>query len=82
MTSDLLKNLERSIYTFNLHNINEICFNKVLQLKNISEQSINNIKEFKELDYIAFDNCIDKYLEAFKLIKAESLDKISNTLID
>ena len=71
MSSDLLKNLERSIYTFNLHNINEICFNKVIQLKDINRQNNKTIKEFKELDFIEFDNCIDKYLEAFKIIKDE-----------
>ena len=75
--NDLFNNIERSIYTFNLGNINEICFNKVFN-------SSSNIK-FKtkplERDYVLYDNCLDKYFETFEIVK-NSIKKIIKEICD
>lgn len=66
--NDLFNNIERSIYTFNIGNINEICFNKVFN------KDSNKVPT--ELDYIKMDNCIDKYFETFEIVKNEIYEKL------
>jgi hypothetical protein len=62
--SELLKNVERTMYTFNFSNIVEICFNKT-----ISVDLNSNTKKLTENEKIKFDNCIDKYMSAFNIVK-------------
>ncbi len=61
--SELLKNVERTMYTFNYSNIVEICFNKT----NIEVNS--NTRKLTDSEKIKFDNCIDKYMSAFNIVK-------------
>lgn len=63
--SDLIKNVERSMYTFNFNNITEICFNKTIQL----DYKTNFNKKLSEIEKILFDNCIDKYMMSFNIVK-------------
>lgn len=68
--NDLFTNLERSLFTFNLSHINEICFNKIYP---------NGVQTAtKEADLIKFDNCVDKYIAAFKEVREVTKDKIFN----
>jgi hypothetical protein len=62
--SELLKNVERTMYTFNFNNIVELCFNKVVQI-----DPSNGSKKLTEKEKICFDNCIDKYMLAFGIVK-------------
>jgi hypothetical protein len=74
--SELVKNVERSMYTFNFNNIVEICFDKV-----ISNESKLKGNKLNEKERVAFDNCIDKYILSFNIVKEEAtehLDKIFN----
>jgi len=73
--SDLLKNVERTMYTFNFNNIVEICFDKTIKF----EGNKKNRKLCNE-EKILFDNCIDKYLSAFNIVKDTSLDHIEKLL--
>jgi hypothetical protein len=75
MSSDLLRNVERTMYTFNFNNIVEICFDKVIKF--------DKDKTAKRLDFnekILFDNCIDKYLNSFHIVKDTSLDHIQKLI--
>lgn len=67
----LVENLERSMFTFNLQKINEICFNKLN--KNIGSSN-DNLYDSK-INNDAVEICINKYLESFKVIKSK-LDKV------
>ncbi len=69
--SDLLKNVERTMYTFNFNNIVEICFDKTVKLEVDKSNRKLSIQE-----KVLFDNCIDKYLSAFHIVKDTSLDHI------
>jgi hypothetical protein len=61
--SELLKNIERTMYTFNFSNIVEICFNKTIKLEPGSS------KKLTENEKVLFDNCIDKYMLAFGIVR-------------
>lgn len=63
--SDLFTNLERSLYTFNFNNIVEICYDKVVKLE--SNNSLFKANRLTDDEKILFDNCIDKYMQSFKI---------------
>ena len=71
--SDLIKNVERSMFTFNVGNITEICFEKVI--KNINK---SYSKKLDDTEKSRLDNCIDKYLLAFNIVKEETNSHIEN----
>ena len=74
--SDLFKNIERSLYTFNFNNIVDICFDKV-----ISGNSLENINKSSKLtqdEKILIDNCIDKYMLSFNIVKDTSSQHLEN----
>jgi hypothetical protein len=74
--SDLFKNIERSLYTFNFNNIVDICFDKV-----ISGNSLENINKSSKLtqdEKILIDNCIDKYMLSFNIVKDTSTQHLEN----
>jgi hypothetical protein len=61
--SELLKNVERTMYTFNFNNIVELCFDKAIKVDGSGN------KKLSENEKILFDNCIDKYMMAFSVVK-------------
>jgi hypothetical protein len=63
--SELLKNVERTMYTFNFNNIVEICFNKTIKLDSMQP----GVKKLSDSEKILFDNCIDKYMLAFGVVR-------------
>lgn len=71
--SDLLKNVERAMYSFNFNNIVEICFDKTINFST-EENKINSKLSIEEK--VLFDNCIDKYMSAFNIVKDTSLNHI------
>ena len=73
--SDLLKNVERTMYTFNFSNIVEICFDKTVKFEKDNNNTRLSIEE-----KILFDNCIDKYLNSFHIVKDTSLEHIEKLL--
>lgn len=73
--SDLLRNVDRTMYTFNFNNIVEICFDKTVKLE---KDKINSRLSMEEK--ILFDNCIDKYLNSFHIVKDTSLEHIEKLL--
>lgn len=72
MSSDLFKNIERSMMTFNVGAINEICFNKVIPNKDALSSKTS------ESQFVEFDNCIDKYMLAFEEVKLSVLHKLES----
>ena len=72
MSSDLFKNIERSIFTFNVGAISEICFHKVIPGKDVLKSKTT------ESQIVEYDNCIDKYMLAFEEVKLTILHKLSS----
>lgn len=62
-----LKNLDRTMLTFNLHNIAEVCFNHVFKRKQISEMKDN--KRLSDIQQVMIDECIEKYMQSFKVVQ-------------
>jgi len=73
--SDLIKNVERAMFTMNFNNIVEICFDKTIML-----EGNNKNKKLTTEEKILFDNCIDKYISSFHIVKETSLDHIEKLL--
>jgi hypothetical protein len=69
--SELLKNVERSMYTFNFNNIVELCFDKV-----ITNESKLKGNKLNDKERVAFDNCIDKYMLSFNIVKEEAIEHL------
>jgi len=75
-SSDLFKNVERSLFTFNLNNIIEICYDKAIQgegkqiQKSQAKLSIN--------EKVLLDNCIDKYMSSFNIVKETTIEHLDN----
>ena len=65
--SELFKNVERSLYTFNFNNIVEICFDKIVVLN--KDRYFIKSPKLSEDEKILFDNCIDKYMQSFNIVK-------------
>ena len=38
-SNPLLENLDRTVFTFNMHNLSEMCFNHVFKSKTLQKQS-------------------------------------------
>ena len=76
MSNELVDNIERSMYTFNLNNIVDLCFQKVI----LKQEKLSGVK-LNDTEKVAFDNCIDKYMLSFNLVKevtSDHLDRIFN----
>lgn len=56
-----LPEIKKLIQNYNLHRLNEICYDKIRKQKKSNEKS-----KFSEKDFIEFDNCIDKYLQTYE----------------
>jgi hypothetical protein len=67
-----LKNLDRAMLTFNLHNIGEVCFNHVFKRKAFKEDSplvdIQSQGRLTDEQQRLIDECIDKYMQSFKVV--------------
>ncbi len=74
--SDLFKNVERSLFTFNLNNIVEICFDKVINTEGKSFQIGNPKLSINEK--VLLDNCIDKYMSSFNIVKDTTMVHLDN----
>lgn len=72
--SDLIKNIERTMFTFNFNNIVEICFDKTIKFEG------NTNKKLTTDEKILFDNCIDKYLGSFHIVKDTTMEHIEKLL--
>ena len=70
---ELLKNVERSMYVFNLNNIIDICYEKSINFKENKEVS----NRLSQSEKFLVDNCIDKYMQSFGIVKNETLSHVS-----
>lgn len=59
-----LKNAERTLFTFNTHQITEFCFHYISQQRR--RQDAPNW-EFSKSDGLLVDQCFQKYMQAFKI---------------
>jgi transcriptional regulator with PAS, ATPase and Fis domain len=75
--SELFKNIERSLYTFNFNNIIDICFDKVMKADDVGRNIKTNPK-LSDDEKILFDNCIDKYMLSFNIVKETSSEHLEN----
>lgn len=67
--SELLKNVERSLYTFNFNNMVEICYDKVIKFDTTKGR-------LSDTEKIMLDNCIDKYMMSFNIVKDTTLSHL------
>ncbi len=74
--SDLFRNVERSLFTFNLNNIIEICYDKVILTEGKSFQF--GQAKLTTNEKALLDNCIDKYMSSFNIVKETTLDHLDN----
>ena len=73
--SELFNNVERMQYTFNLNNVVQMCFKKAIDKEAMTSWELNDLEKGR------LDNCVDKYLESFNLVKEvtkEQVEKIVN----
>jgi len=72
--SELFKNIDRSLYTFNFNNIVELCFDKVVNLNysNSSNGRVSTGSKLTDNEKALLDNCIDKYMLSFNIVKETS----------
>ena len=68
--SDLLKNVERAMYTFNMNNIIEICFEKTIKKDEFKDNFLSDTEKAR------IDNCIDKYLLGFNIVKEQTYSHV------
>lgn len=73
---DLLKNVERSMYVFNLNNIVDICHQKVI----MNQTGQAGQTKLNQEEKILLDNCIDKYMQAFGVVKEETLSHLTDII--
>jgi len=64
-----LKNLDRAMLTFNLHNMAEVCFNHVFRRKAMREHGGDEIGKLSETQQAMVDECIEKYMQSFKVVQ-------------
>lgn len=74
--SELFTNIERSLYTFNFNNIIDICFDKVMKRDEATLTKRN--PKLSDEEKILFDNCIDKYMLSFNIVKETSSEHLEN----
>jgi hypothetical protein len=77
--SDLFRNLDRSMFTFNSNNIIELCFEKTISVEGKTFERKN--AKLSDDEKALLDNCIDKYMLSFNIVKQttfEHLDKLFN----
>lgn len=74
--SDLFRNVDRSLFTFNLNNIIEICYDKVIPVESKTFQIGNAKLSTKEKALL--DNCIDKYMSSFNIVKETTIEHLDN----
>lgn len=63
-----LKNLDRAMLTFNMHNMAEVCFNHVFRRKAMSGGG-DDIGKLTETQQAMVDECIEKYMQSFKVVQ-------------
>lgn len=62
-----LKNLDRTMLTFNLHNMAEVCFNHVFKRKAMKGGEVRGDR-LTETQQAMVDECIEKYMQSFKVV--------------
>lgn len=56
----LLGNIDRTVFTFNMHNISEICFNHVFKRKTLTNDTTPQTLD--AVNKQRLDDCIAKYM--------------------
>jgi hypothetical protein len=74
--SDLFKNVDRSLFTFNLNNIIEICYDKVVSTE--GKNFALNQSKLSMNEKVLLDNCIDKYMKSFNIVKQTTIEHLDN----
>jgi len=74
--SDLFKNIDRSLFTFNLNNIIEICYDKVVNTE--GKNFTLNQSKLSMNEKVLLDNCIDKYMSSFNIVKETTIEHLDN----
>ncbi len=77
--SELFKNIERSLYTFNFNNMIDLCFDKAIGFDNDSKNSkTTRGSKLTVQEKVSFDNCIDKYMLSFNIVKETASEHLEN----
>ena len=78
----LLENLDRTVFTFNMHNLTEMCFNHVVQDKTLHKSRTHtwlqsNAGLPKKMDQ-QIELCIKKYMETMKIAQIIQEQELKN----
>jgi hypothetical protein len=74
-----LQNLDRTMLTFNLHNMAEVCFSHVFKRGRMAsgEETVSPDR-LNPGQQAAVDECIEKYMQAFRVVEAAVHAEIVN----
>lgn len=65
-----MNNLERTLFTFNLEQVNNVCFQHVFWTKgDLTSSRITSEQK------VQIEACVEKYLEAFNIVKLALREK-------
>ena len=70
-----LKNVDRTLLTFNMHNIAEVCFNHVFKRKHMPEVKPSNLSQDQQRQ---IDECIEKYMQSLKIVQRAIAESVNN----
>ena len=68
----LLENIDRTVFTFNMHNMSEMCFKQVFKRKTLKAAPADMTPEQKE----QVDLCVAKYMQSMKVVMAATRDEL------
>lgn len=71
-TNPLLENLDRTVFTFNMHNMAEICFKQVFKKKTLKAGHDEMTAEQRE----QVDLCVAKYMQSMKVVMAATREEL------
>ena len=66
----LLENIDRTVFTLNMHNLSEMCFNKVFKKNSIINGDLS--KEHQK----QIDLCVLKYMQALKIVQKATHEEL------
>ena len=69
----LLGNIDRTVYTFNMHNIAEMCFNHVFKRKAVGPTG----PALDEANKQRLDDCIQKYMQSIQIVQSAAKEELA-----
>lgn len=71
------QNVERTLFTFNTHNMAEICFNQIFKTQQLKKEKQERASQ-EQLDQV--DLCIKRYIQSMKIVNRGILDNLEENM--